>query len=44
MFSAHSVVWVNSVGIASTLIIFAFRPASKVFALVFLVRECDLGG
>ena len=34
--SANSVVWVNSVGIASTLIIFAFRPASKIFALAFL--------
>ena len=40
--SAHSVVWVNSVGIASTLIIFAFRPAGKVFALVFLFVSATL--
>ncbi len=40
--SASSVVWVNSVGIASTLIIFAFRPASKVFALVFLFVSATL--
>ena len=40
--SASSVVWVNSVGIASTLIIFAFRPASKVFAIVFLFVSATL--
>ena len=40
--STQSVVWVNSVGIASTLIIFAFRPASKVFALVFLFVSATL--
>ena len=40
--SASSVVWVNAVGIASTLIIFAFRPSSKVFALVFLFVSATL--
>ena len=40
--SASSVVWVNSVGIVSTLIIFAFRPADKVFAFVFLFVSATL--
>ena len=40
--SASSVVWVNSVGIASTLVIFAFRPAGKVFAIVFLFVSATL--
>ena len=40
--SSSSVVWVNSVGIVSTLIIFAFRPADKVFAFVFLFVSATL--
>ena len=40
--SASSVVWVNSVGIISTLVIFAFRPAGKVFAFVFLFVSATL--
>tara|TARA_Y200000002_G_scaffold241146_1_gene199396 strand:- start:302 stop:931 length:630 start_codon:yes stop_codon:yes gene_type:complete len=40
--SSSSVVWVNSVGIVSTLIIFAFRPAGKVFAFVFLFVSATL--
>ena len=39
---AKSVVWVNSVGIISTLVIFAFRPAGKVFAFVFLFVSATL--
>ena len=40
--SASSVVLVNSVGIISTLVIFAFRPAGKVFAFVFLFVSATL--